>query len=366
MVSLGAAAVVAGAIKGSLDSFAQFERRLIAVGKTTNIAGAELAALGQSVRELSRDLPVSASRLLDIAKSAGQVGVEGSENILRFTETVGKLGLASDLSGEQAAISLTRILTVSGTAISEVDRLGSTIVQLGNNFAATESEIAKVATRVARSTSQFDVSAAQVLGISTALKAVGVQAESGGTQIGFAFQAINDALRNGGEEMELLRQITGRTGDALREDFFNGKSARVFQDFVNGLGKIHAANGDVTASLSAMGLEGSQAKEVFGTLATRTDLLGDALSQGNREWDSNIALNKEAAIASESFSAQLQLVKNAGDEAASAVGAIIAPAALEGLSVFRDASIAVADNIDTVADAAAVVAIVVGGKFAGA
>ena len=366
LVSLGAAAVVAGAIKGSLDSFAEFERRLIGVGKTTNITGAELADLGQSVRELSRDLPVSASKLLEIAQSAGQLGVNGTANILRFTDTVGKLGLASDLSGEQAATSLARILTVTGTAISEVDQLGSTIVQLGNNFAATESEIAAVATRVSQSTSQFDVSAAQVLGISTALKAVGVQAESGGTQVGLSFQAINDAIRNGGDELARLEQITGRTGDALREDFFNGNSAKVFQDFVNGLGQIQQSGGDVSASLEAMGLKGVRATQVLGTLATRTDVLADALSQANSEWDSNIALNKEAAIASESFSAQLQLVKNAADEAASAVGSIIAPAALDGLDSFRDASLAVADNIETVADAAAVVAIVIGGSLTGA
>ena len=345
-VALGAAAGVSAAIRGSINSFADFERGLIGVGKTTNISGAELDGLGKSIRELSRDLPVASDELLAIAQSAGQLGVNGTANILRFTDTVGKLGMASDLSGEQAATSLARILTVTGTAISEVDRLGSTIVQLGNSFAATESEITGVATRVAQSTAQFDVSAAQVLGISAALKAVGVEAEAGGTQIGLSFQVINDALRSGGSEMELLQQITGRTGEALREAFFNGNSARVFQDFVNGLGKIQSSGGDVASALDAMGLKGVRATQVFGTLATRTDVLADALSQANTEWDSNIALNKEAAVASESFSAQLQLVKNAADEAASAVGAIIAPAALDGLGAFRDASISVADNID--------------------
>ena len=365
-VALGAAAAITSTIKGSITSFAEFERGLIGVGKTTNIAGSELADLGQSVRELSRDLPVSSSKLLEVAQSAGQLGVSGTDNILRFTETVGKLGLATDLSGDQAATSFARILTVTGTAISEVDRLGSTIVQLGNNFAATESEIAAVATRVSQSTSQFDVSAAQVLGISTALKAVGVQAESGGTQVGLAFQAINDAIRNGGDELARLEKITGRTGDALREDFFNGNSAKVFQDFVNGLGQIQQSGGDVSASLEAMGLKGVRATQVLGTLATRTDVLADALSQANREWDSNIALNKEAAIASGSFSAQLQLVGNAADEAASAVGSIIAPAALDGLDSFRDASLFVADNIDTLAKAGKVLALVIGTRLTGA
>ena len=360
-VAFGALGIGA-ALQGSLASFANFERGLIGVGKTSDITGAALTGLGQSIQELSRDLPVTSAELLAIAQSAGQLGVSGTDNILRFTETVGKLGLASDLSGEQAATSLARILTVTGTAISEVDRLGSTIVQLGNNFAATESEIAAVATRVAQSTSQFRVSAADVLGISTALKAVGVEAESGGTQIGLSFQAINDALRNGGEELNRLQEITGRTGDALRQDFFNGESAKVFEDFVKGLGNIQASGGDVSAALNSLGLSGSQSMQVLSTLATRTDVLSDALSQANTEYEDNVALNKEAAVASTSFSAQLQLAGNAADEAASAIGSIIAPAALEGLSAFRDASIAVAENIDTVADAAAVLAIVFGAR----
>ena len=276
---------IGAVLQGSLNSFANFERGLIGVGKTTDISGKALADLGKSIRELSRDLPVTSAELLSIAQGAGQVGVEGAENILRFTETVGKLGLASDLAGEQAAVALTRILTTTGTAISEVDRLGSTIVQLGNNFAATESEIAEVATRVALSTSRFNVSAAEVLGISTALKAVGVQAESGGTQIGLSFQAINDAIRSGGEELARLERITGRTGDALREDFFNGQSAKVFEDVVTGLGNIQKSEGDVSAALSSLGLNGSQANEVLSTLATRADVLSDALSQANTEYE---------------------------------------------------------------------------------
>jgi len=357
--ALGAAA----AIRSTINSFAEFERGLIGVGKTTNIAGDELAGLGQDIRELSRVLPVASSELLEIAQSAGQLGVNGTANILRFTETVGKLGLSSDLAGEQAATSLARILTVTGTAISDVDRLGSTIVQLGNNFAATESEITSAATRVAQATSQFDVSAAQVLGISTALKAVGVEAEAGGTQIGLSFQAINDALRGGGQELQLLQEVTGRAGDALRDDFFNGKSAQVFQDFINGLGEIQSSGGDVASVLGVMGLNGVRATQVLGTLSTRTDVLADALSQANSEWESNIALNKEAAVASTSFSAQLQLVMSAADEAGSAIGAIIAPAALDGMASFRDVAISVAENIDTVKTVGQGLALVMGANL---
>ncbi len=121
--------------------YADFETGLIGVGKTADLSGAELESLGKDIDELSKRMPVATDELLAIAQSAGQLGVKGSDNILKFTETVAKLGTATDLSGDQAAMALARILNVTGEALGTVDVLGSVIVALGNNFAATESQI---------------------------------------------------------------------------------------------------------------------------------------------------------------------------------------------------------------------------------
>ncbi len=326
---------LAAAVRASVSSFAEFERGLIAVGKTTGASGAELEALGVGVRELARTLPVATGEMLSVAQAAGQLGVRGNADILRFVETVGKLGLASNLAGEEAATSLARILTITGESLSDVDRLGSTIVRLGNNFAATEAEIAHVATRVAQPTSQFGVASRDIVGISTALRAVGVRAELGGTAIGRAFQSINDAVRRGGKELETLERITGQTGDTLRRVFFED-SVDAFQSFIEGLGKIQSSGGDVTAALERMGLRGVENAQVLGTLATRSNVVSDALSQANDEWGTNFALTREAAVASTSFSAQMRLVTNVLDEAASELGRALAPALLDATGQMRD------------------------------
>jgi TP901 family phage tail tape measure protein len=294
-----------------ISATAAFETGLVGVGKTTGIAGAELEALGEQIRGIGSEVPVAVTELLDLAQAAGQVGVKGSDNIERFTETVAKLGIASDLAGEQASLTLARLLTVTETPTSEIDRLGASIVALGNNYAALESDIAAVATRVGQSTSQFGVSIDQVLGISTALKSVGVQAESGGTQVGLAFQSINDAVRGGGEEMKTLQEITGATGDALREDFFSGKTTEIFTQLIQGLGDIQARNGDVKQALDAMGLSGQRATAVLGTLASKSDLLKRAIDDSARAYKENTALNEEAATATETFNNQVVLLGNA-------------------------------------------------------
>lgn len=361
VLALGAGAV----LNKTISAFADFEKGLIGVGKTTNIAGAELDSIGQKIQELSGRVPVATTQLLEIAQSAGQLGVKGSANILRFTETVAKLGTSTDLVGEEAASSFARLLTVTGEPIRNVDRLGAAVVALGNNFAATESEITGVSTRVAQSTAQFDVGVANVLGISTALKAVGVEAEAGGTQIGLAFQSINDAVRNGGKQMQILQRITGQTGDALREQFLGGQSAAVFQAFIEGLSRVREQGGDVTAVLDSMGLTGTRATQVLGTLATRSDVLADAIGQANKGWKDNVALNNEAAVAAQSVSAQWQIAQNRAASAAVAFGEIFKPAALKSLGAMQVGFGALAEHMDVVVQSGTVLAGLFVGRLTG-
>src|SRR5690606_11386835 len=114
------------------------------------------------------------------------------------------------------------------------------------------------------------------------MRSVGIEAEAGGTQVGLAFQQINDALRSGGEQMQLLERLTGQTGAALREEFFGGRSAAVFRRFVEGLGEARDRGEDVATLLNQMGLNGVRAVQVLGTLSTRAEVLGHAMDMANK------------------------------------------------------------------------------------
>ena len=83
-----------------------------------------------------------------MAEAAGQLGI-ATEDILSFTEIMTKLGMATDLSADQAATSLARFANITGLAADEYSNLGAAVVGLGNNMAVTESEIVDMAMRVA-------------------------------------------------------------------------------------------------------------------------------------------------------------------------------------------------------------------------
>ena len=234
-----------GAVRGlheMMKLYADFEAGLIGVGKTANLSGDQLASLGKDIDALSKRIPVATDELLAIAQSAGQLGVKGAANILKFTETVAKLGTATDLSGNDAAMALARILNITGEAMGKVDVLGSVIVALGNNFAATESQIADMATEIARGAAVFGVSSAEASALAAALAAVGVKSEVAGTSIGRVMRMMDAAIRSGGEHLEILTKITGRTGEEIKR-LFQKDSTAAFALFIEGLKRISATGG---------------------------------------------------------------------------------------------------------------------------
>ncbi len=329
-----AAAAVGRGLQQMVKLYADFETGLIGVGKTADLSGAELEALGKDIDELSKRMPVATDELLAIAQSAGQLGVKGSDNILKFTETVAKLGTATDLSGDQAAMALARILNVTGEALGKVDVLGSVIVALGNNFAATESQIAEMATEVARGAAVFGVSSAQASALAAALAAVGVKSEVAGTSIGRILRMIDAAIRSGGEHLAILTQITGRTAEEIKK-LFQRDAMAAFALFIDGLKRIGDAGGSVADAMAALGLADQRLLKTIPVLANRADLLAQALEIANRETENATALNEEAARAFESLNNQTEVMWNNIKSLARAIGADLAPGvtvAVQGLS----------------------------------
>ena len=302
--------------------YADYETALVGVGKTTNITGKELDRLGKRIGNLSSTIPLATNELLGIAQAAGQLGVTGEENLVKFTDTVARLGVATDLTGEQAATSLTRILTVTGEGVENIDRFGSVIVQLGNNFAATESEIVHMTTEVSRSIGIFGVSATEAAGLSTALKAMGVRAELGGSAVARAFRAISASVTDGGQKLKDLKTLTGRTGDELKR-VFEKDSVGAFEIFIQSLGSIPAA--EVAGELAKFGLKGEEILKVLPALAKNSGLLSRALNTAKKEFKDNTALMTESQAAFDTLNSETKLLRNEITEFAKDIGAQLAP-----------------------------------------
>ena len=69
-----------------------------------------------------------------------------------------------------------------------------------------------MALRLAGAGDLIGLTEAQILGISTALTSVGINAEAGGTAFSRVFTEMDKAVQEGGETLEVFGRLAGRTG----------------------------------------------------------------------------------------------------------------------------------------------------------
>jgi len=317
---------IGSVIDSTIGNFSDFEASMRGVSKTTGLARDETLDLANELQDLSEVIPVGTDELLGLAEAAGQLGVKGSDNLSNFAETLAKLGRSSDIAGEDAARQLARLLNVTNESIDGVDELASVIVALGNNFAATESEIVRVASEVGRSTAVFGLSSDQIVAVSTALKAMGVQAQLGGSAVGRAFREIDNAIRTGGEALQSLTALTGKSGEELKKQF--GEDAvGVFKLFIKGLNDVQKRGGSTATALDALNLRGDEIAKTLPPLAQGYNELARALDLAGKEAKNATALNEEAAEAFDSVNADAKIFTNSLKSLGIEIGQILAPVA---------------------------------------
>jgi len=312
-------------IRGVVKAFGDFQSGLIGVGKTTNIEGAELDQFGDDIQQLSKQIPVSTKALLELAQAAGQLGVKGGDNLLKFSRTMAELAEASDVSGEAGARDIVRILGITDENIDQVDQFTNVLVGLGNELAATEQEILEVATRVAQGTAAFKLSSNQILGFSGGMKALGIQSELAGSSTQKAFIKIQSAIREGGEELITLEQITGKTREEL-ENLFQTDQAGLFEAFIAGLNRVKNGGGDVITTLKQLGITEIRTVQVLATLSNGYTTFANALRTSEREAKNNNARSLEADKVFKSLNKTIESVGIATDRLGQEFGELISPA----------------------------------------
>ena len=296
-------------VKDIFSTIKDFDRQLIAVGKTTNITGDDLKNFGAEVVSLGGQLNgVSVEGLLRSSEVAGQLGVKGTENILRFSTAIEKLKLTSDIISEEQVQDFAKFIEVSKDSFENADRLASVITQLGNNFAATEAQILENATEIQKGISIYEASAESVLGLGAATSALGSEAESSRSAIMTTFKVIDKAISTGAN-LEQVLKLTGLTQKELSAQF-NKDATGVFVKFVGGLSKAKEEGQNLNNILDSVSINEKRATTVIGALAANYNILTDSVSQATLEYQENLALNREVAAATESISSIVGDVKD--------------------------------------------------------
>jgi TP901 family phage tail tape measure protein len=334
-VALGAAFASVQGITKAINDFKDFERELVKVGKTADIAGQDLIELGNAVTDLSKTLPISQNELLGLATVAGQFGIKGTQDILKFTETLGKLQFATDIIGDEGARSISVLLGVTGEAAGEVDKLGSVLVRLGNNVRATESQILEVSTEVAKLAGVFGVSSADSVAFGATLKALGVEAAAGGTAIGTAFIEINKAIATGSNNLDVFARLTGQSVGELKK-LFEDDAAEAVNLFLRGLSRVEKSK--VPIVLEQLNLGSKRVAKSLLPLINNYQELATNLRLADDELIKNNALNIESKRAFETVDAQIIIFNNTVRDFSKNLGEFLVPVFLDLIGVLKDAA----------------------------
>ena len=309
---------IASAFKDCFDASVEFETAMAGVQKTTGMSDVKLADMANELMNMSESIPIAATELAGLAESAGQLGI-AQDDITNFVEVVAAMGVATNLSADEAATAMARLANIMGTGAQDYERLGSVVVELGNNLATTESEILEMAMRMAGVGNLVGMSESDILATAAALSSLGIEAEAGASSMSTLWTEIETMVALGSSELEDFAEVAGMTPQAFKT-MWNSDAAGAFLEIIQGLQEMGAEGESVMAVISGLGIKEKHMRTSVTSLAGANDVLAESLEMGGEAWDENTALAEEAATFYGTTASQIQMAENALENLKTAAG----------------------------------------------
>jgi len=322
-------AMGAGAFKAAVD----FESAFAGVRKTVDTSEEGFKKLEQGIRDMAKQLPASASDIAAVAESAGQLGI-AEDKILSFSRTIIDLGESTNMTREQAATEFARFANIVGMSQDNFDRLGSSIVGLGNTMATTESEIMSMGMRLAAQGKQVGMSEAQIMALAGTMSSLGIQAEMGGTAMTTVLKKMQGAIMEGGASLGTWAEVAQMSSSEFKK-LYDSSAIDGLDAVVKGLATISSRGENLSDVLKDMGIKGIYESDVMMRMAGASDLLSSAVATSTEAWKENTALSNEAAQRYATTASQLAMLKNKIVDIGITLGNILIPMVMSLLAVIE-------------------------------
>lgn len=320
--------------KKMYNTAVNYESAFADVRKTTKATEDQFDSLHGSFLEMSESKPLGFVDLSGIGYAGSQAGVAFNE-LENFVDVIADLQAATDIAGEDGVMSISKFLNLTEQSTGNIRRFGGSIVELGNNFSATENQILSMATNLAPAASLNNWSVPQILAISAAMVSMGINAEAGGTSAGkfmdqmslasevgldamnrimaledYAFSGVFDVQKmmeqKGGaqaiaDDLNITKDSLDRMVNAWRDlDYFakiSGKTAKQFKndwksnpaqsmlDFFTGLSALDESGmTSAIATLDEMGITEIRMARMIKGLTGNTALYSEALRMAEQAY----------------------------------------------------------------------------------
>ena len=332
----------AGALAGAGTAAVQFESAFAGVKKTSDeVFDANgkcvysYQQLEDGIRSMAKEIPASTTEISQVAETAGQLGIK-TQDVLGFTRVMIDMGNSTNLSAEDAATSIAKFANITGlaadtsmTADEKYKKMGSTIVDLGNNYATTEADIMNMATNLASAGTQVGMSESDILALATALSSVGMEAQAGGTAFSKALIEMQLAVETNSDSLKDWADVAGMSTSEFSKRFKEDATGAL-EAFIQGLSKCGGESDSAIKALNDMGITETRMRDALLRSANASDVFTSAISTGKNAWEENTALTNEASKRYETTASKLAIMKNNLYDAGITLGNIFLPMIAEG------------------------------------
>lgn len=332
----------AGALAGAGTAAVQFESAFAGVKKTSNeVFDANgkcvysYQQLEDGIRSMAKEIPASTTEISEVAEAAGQLGIK-TQDVLGFTRVMIDMGNSTNLSAEDAATCIAKFANITGLAADtsmsadeKYKKMGSTIVDLGNNYATTEADIMNMATNLASAGTQVGMSESDILALATALSSVGMEAQAGGTAFSKALIEMQLAVETNSDSLKDWADVAGMSTSEFSKKFKEDATGAL-EAFIQGLSKCGGESDSAIKVLNDMGITETRMRDALLRSANASDVFTSAISTGKSAWEENTALTNEASKRYETTASKLAIMKNNLYDAGITLGNIFLPMIADG------------------------------------
>lgn len=176
------AAALAVSMAAPIKAAIQFESAMADVNKVVDQTAQQSQEMSKEILEMSRTIPMGASALAQIVAAGGQSGI-ARQDLLKFTETAAKMGVAFDISADEAGQAMAELRSAFKLNQTQVTTLADQINYLGNTTPAAAKNILEIVQRIGPLGEVGGYASSSIAALGATLRGMGVQNEIAATGI---------------------------------------------------------------------------------------------------------------------------------------------------------------------------------------
>lgn len=298
-------------------------KKVVDFGDNPILAKQGVEALSSEILRLSSIRPMSATDIANIVALGGQSGI-AKEQLMQFADSAVKMGVAFDISAQQAGQSMAELRSAFQLDQKGVETLADKINYLGNTTPAAAKSIMEIVQRVGAFGEVAGYSTGTVAVLGASMKGFGIAEEVAAT-------SIKNMM------LSLVAGETATKGQISAWKKLGFDHEQVAKDMQTN------AEGTTLAVLKAISKldkheQASALKELFGSesllgiapLLANLGLIEERLAGIKNASNFDGSMNKEYEVRAETTANNIQLLKNNMAHLGIAIGSVVLPA-LNGL-----------------------------------